>query len=521
MDEKTQKGLVLELIRGIWSRRKWLAILLFVLSFSFAWGLAAFLPDLYRSTAIGLVENRMVSETFVKSSVTGEPETRLQTISQKILGRSQLEDLINRLDLYPELRGKSTVDEIVGQMRKAIKLEVKKVEPNTDQSTTIAFSISYLGSDPQKVARVANSLLSLYVEENQNFRKEQAHRTAELLRDKLQDYREQLTDQERKISSFKKEHSVELLQQSGANLAVLDRLNTQLRINNDRLTRALERRNTLAKQLVGTDASIPVGDPVMIAARLVKLNEQLKELSQAYSDKYPDVVRVENQIAFLKRQLADAKSKSESAPRGDSGLQLLKKTFNDVDSEINELEREERRLEKELAVYQERLENAPKREQELQEIAPDYLAIKDQYNILLKQYEEAQLAKSVEQQQSGEEFRILDPALPPTQPAAPNRSRLLLLGLMFSLGMAAGAVVLVEQLDTSFHSVDDLRAFTKLPVLMNIPKIMTPQDVRRKRWRFLLRCLLALAGLMFVVAISYFLFKNNQQLALMLMRSPS
>src|SRR5438477_9069760 len=146
MEEKTQKGAVFNLFRGIWSRRKWLAILLFALSFSFVWALATFLPNLYRSTATVLIENKMVSETFVKSSVTGEPETRLQTISEKILGRSRLETLINRLGLYPDLRKKASLEGIVDQMRKAIKLEVKKVDPNTDRSSAIAFTVSYLGS---------------------------------------------------------------------------------------------------------------------------------------------------------------------------------------------------------------------------------------------------------------------------------------------------------------------------------------------------------------------------------------
>jgi hypothetical protein len=87
----------------------------------------------------------MVSETFVKSSVTGEPETRLQTISEKILGRSRLESLIDRFGLYPDLRKKASPEGIVDQMRKAIKMEVKKIDPNTDRRAAIAFTISYIG----------------------------------------------------------------------------------------------------------------------------------------------------------------------------------------------------------------------------------------------------------------------------------------------------------------------------------------------------------------------------------------
>ena len=91
----------------------------------------------------------------------------------------------------------------------------------------------------------------------------------------------------------------------------------------------------------------------------------------------------------------------------------------------------------------------------------DYEATKEIYGSLLKRQEEAQLAESMEQRQKGEQFRIFDPAIASEQPAAPNRIRLISMGLLLSLGLAAGAVVLAEQLDTSFHKVDDLRAFSQ------------------------------------------------------------
>jgi len=190
-----------------------------------------------------------------------------------------------------------------------------------------------------------------------------------------------------------------------------------------------------------------------------------------------------------------------------------------VDSEIKALKNEDKRLRESIASYQQRIENTPRREQELQEIAPDYLPTKEQYYALLKGYQEAQLANGLEQQQSGQEFRILDPAIPETQPAAPDRNRLLLFGLMFSLGMAVVAVVLAEYLDASFHTLDELRAFTKLPVLVAIPKIVTATDIRHRWGRFLLGCFLTMAGLVLIVMASNYIAHENHQLALMLVRS--
>src|SRR5206468_5083935 len=112
----------LDVLLEVWSRRKWLAILTFMGPFAVTVSLAIALPNLYRSTATLLVQRPEVSETFVKSSVTSELETRLQTISQEILSRSRLQELIMRFDLYPEFRKRATLEEVIERMRCDIRM---------------------------------------------------------------------------------------------------------------------------------------------------------------------------------------------------------------------------------------------------------------------------------------------------------------------------------------------------------------------------------------------------------------
>src|SRR5437899_3324099 len=116
----------LDAVMEVWSRRKWLAILVFLVPFAVTVSLVKALPDLYRSTATLLVERPQVAETFVKSSVTSELETRLHTISQEILSRSQLQELITRFDLYPEFRKRVSPEEVVERMRRDIRIEFKE-----------------------------------------------------------------------------------------------------------------------------------------------------------------------------------------------------------------------------------------------------------------------------------------------------------------------------------------------------------------------------------------------------------
>src|SRR5438093_2195592 len=124
MQNYVGKGTVLELGLDIWSRRQWLAVVVFALMLAGTATVATFLPRIYRSTATVLVERHQVPESFVRSSITGELETRLQTISQEILSRDRLANLITRFALYPDSR-RVPMEALVEGMRRDIQLELK------------------------------------------------------------------------------------------------------------------------------------------------------------------------------------------------------------------------------------------------------------------------------------------------------------------------------------------------------------------------------------------------------------
>ncbi|MBI2827639.1 MAG: hypothetical protein HYX77_00015 [Acidobacteria bacterium] len=525
MEDQARRGYGFDLMLAVWARRKWLAALVFVWALAAVVSVTMFLPDIYRAKATVLVERQQVPEVFVRPSVTGELKARLETLSQEILSRSPLMNLITHLDLYPDLRQGASPESLIERMRRDIQLEFKEVDQRWGRETTIAFTLSYRGRDPQIVAQVANALASFYVEENVKLRERQASGTVEFLRAQLEEAKKRLDAEERRVAEFKMRYLGELPHQVTANLAALERLNAQLRLNSDKQIRAMERQEALVKQLTEAGGTGSPSGPDATAARIAKLNRELAELRTRFTEKYPDVIRLKAEIAALERQLTETtlegSPKTEPAPPADFPLRRLKDALSQVEAEIKGLKDEEKALRQAIATYERRVENAPRREQEFPGLLRDYETAKELYASLLKRYEEAQLAESMEQHQKGEQFRILDPAIPPKEPQEPNRFRLILLGLMFSLGLAAGAVVLAEKLDTSFHSVDDLRAFTKVPVLVSIPRIITEADASRRRWRLGLGAAAALLGLVLIVAASYSFAQGNEQLVLMLARGRS
>jgi len=521
MQQETQGRSAMELVREVWSRRKWLALVAFAVPLAVTMSLITFLPNIYRSTVTVLVERQQVPEAFVRPTVTSALETRLHTMSQEILSRSRLENLITGFGLYADLKTRVSGEEVIERMRRDIRLELKAVDQKDGaRSATIAFALSYLGRDPQTVANVANMLARSYVEENLKARWGQAAGTADFLKFQLAAVKGRLDEQERVLGDFKRRYLGELPQQLDTNLATIERLNAQLRSNGDNQMRARERREALLRQLADAGALSGTG-PDAIAEQIVKLKQDLRQARATYSEKYPDVVRLKEEIAALERELGEKRAEpptQESKPvAGQSAYATrTRQALTEVEAETTILKSEEKRLRSAIGAYLGHVENAPKREQELKELSRDYDTTKELYGSLMKRLEEAQLAESMEQRQKGEQFRILDPAIPGQEPAAPNRLRLILVSLALSVGIAGAAVLAAEQLNAAFHSVSDLRAFTSVPVLVSIPLIVTPADtLRRRRWGRLAAASSAV-GLVVIVGFSYYIAHGNEQLVSML-----
>ena len=512
--EATSRGGGLDRVWALWNRRKWLGIVVFLLPFTAATAVIMALPDLYQSTALVMIERQQVPEAFVRATVTSELEIRLHTISQEILSRSRLESLISRMGLYSDLRGKA--EEAVDRLRRDIRLELRGADANRGNTTT-SFALSYRGRDPQTVATVTNTLASFYIEENLKARERQATGTAEFLKVQLNDAKRRLDEQEARMGELQRRYLGELPQQLQGNLATLESLNTQLRINSDNQTRLAERRDQIAGQLA--QAKLNSGGPEPDEVRLARLQQELVTLRIKYTDLWPDIIRIKDEIERLQKDMAAPKPKPKPvAGPPTPEVARLQDALGSVETELRLAKQDQTRLKQGISNYQARLDNAPKREQEYLDATRDYQGTKELYQTLSRKYDDALLAESMEQRQKGEQFRILDSALPSGTPAAPRRSRLLIASLALSLVLGAGAMVLAELLDTSFHSSRDLRAYTTVPILVNIPRIVTGADLRRRRWRFRLAAVGVLVALVVVGGSSYFFAHGNEQLAQLLSR---
>jgi len=495
------------------NRRKWVALAVFCVILAAGLTMAASLPNLYRATASVLVERQQVSEAYVTQAVTSELETRIQTIQQEVMSRARLSDVISRFNLYPDLRRRGTTDAAVERMRLDVQLELKGVEQAASgRNATIAFAISYRGRDPSTVASVANAVARLYIDRNTRLREGQAVETADFLQRQLADAKKELDSQEDRKREYELGHLGELPQQVDVNLASLERLNTQLRLNGENQIRAMDRRDRLEKQLADLDA-VPAATPAQPSApedQRAKLEQRLAELLTKFADEYPEVIRVRGELAALDQPPAAAHA-ADAKPRPPDARQRLKAQIADADVELKTLKDQESTLKVAIAAYEQRVENAPKRQEEFQTLSRDFTTTKERYETLLKRFEEAQLARSLEEGRKVEQFRMLDAAVPPRVPAAPDRARLAFLAFVLAVAAAVGAIVLLERLNRTFHAVDDLRPLVAGRIIA-VPAIATAASARAQRRRFALGALAFALMLALAVAGARVISRGNEPL---------
>jgi polysaccharide chain length determinant protein (PEP-CTERM system associated) len=468
---------------GALKRHKITALVTFVAVLALVAPFVYGLPSLYRATATVVVEGQ-VPEAFVQSAVSGEIDSRLQAIKQEAMSRGRLTELVERFNLYPAMRGKVPIEVILDRLQRDIKTEIKSADQGGGRPTTIAFALTYIGRDPVTAANVANTLASFYVAQNDKMRTRQATRTTEVIRQQLADTEKRMNAAEARMRGFISQHMGSLPQQVDLNLAALERFNTQLQSNADEQSKLMERRQTLQSQIAELDTKTAVEGTATSEpeAKLLAAKRELAALQTQFRDNYPDVRNKKAEVDKLQKEVASMGTRT-----GNAGLQgqrtALAGALGDTETRLDKLSRDNKAIRDQMASYEGRVESAPSRVPEYTALSREYSAVRDIYDGLLKKYDEARLSESMEKGSQGQEFRVLDTALPPPFAAGPNRMRLLVLAFLGALLVAALVVLAVDHFDTSFHSVDELRAFTRVPVLVSIPLIATDRDTRRRRLR--------------------------------------
>jgi polysaccharide biosynthesis transport protein len=467
---------------GMLQRRKWWIICsVFAISGVIAC-VSLLLPKNYRSETLILVEPQKIPEDYVRATVTSDATDRLQTISEEIMSRTRLEKIIHDLNLYPDLAGKKSRDEIVAIMRKDITVDVI-TDTRPEKHSVGAFKIAYVAPTPLVARRVTQEIADLYIEENLHVRQQQALGTSQFIDNEMVKARVALEQQEEKIRQFNAEHLGALPEQEQSNLQLISQYQSQAQANSEAIDRANQQRVYLQSMLSMNGSGKGQGSSVVISSaqtELQKKHQELAEARQRYTDSHPDVIRLKNEVAALdlaannqpQGPVMDASAGSENTRDFPSQLAAIQQVIQSRSDKESSLEARIRSL-------QGRIATQPEVQSQFADLSRDYQAMQKNYQLLEEKSQASGMATQLENHNESEQFRIIDAADLPSKPHSPNLIIINAAGLLVSLMTGVLLALFSEMRDPTIHDSDELGRYLAIPLMAAIPTIR--KEVPKKR----------------------------------------
>jgi len=545
---------------AILRRRKWQLILPIVVLLPIAVLVAMKLPPVYRSTATILIEQQEIPPDLIRTTVTSFADQRIQVIKQRVMTLKNLGELVEKYDLYPEIRRKRSLNAAVAEMREDVKLEMVSasvVDPQSGRSkeATIAFTLSFESGSGAMAQKITNELVSLFMAENLRQREAAVEEASDFLREEANRLADQIRKLEASLATFKEQHRNNLPELFTLNRELMQRAEEQLRDNELRIGSLEEQQLYLETQLTQIDPQLTVAAAggqtaptpearlrqleaayVGVAARYeathpdrlnmeremealrkvvgssdlralrrqrAEIAGQLQSARERYSPKHPDVQRLERDLAQADRRLASAGSSATGAPDVESAANpayvQLQARLEGIRLEIQGLRDARDDLQKRIKTYEQRLVDAPNIERDYNELTRGYDNAVAKYREVKDKQLEAELAEALESERKAERFTLIEPPVVPDEPIEPDRRKLMMLGVVGAVGAGAGHLALREFLDKGLYGARTVQLVTGAPPLALIPNIVTAAERRRRIRR---RVVLAVAAVLCLVGVS-------------------
>src|SRR5712692_6591404 len=322
--------------------------------------------------------------------------------------------------------------------------------------------IHYRSADKDLAARVVNTLIHTYIEQNFKTRFESTMQASDWLSKQLVDLQIKVETSQEKLVKYQKEHEIlGIDEKQNITTAKLDELNKELTAaESDRMQREAVYRQTqsndpeaVAAAIIADTAGGGTGAGSVLLDKLREqqagLKIQVAELSTQFGPSYPKVAQLNNQLKEIDRQLQSETNKAVDHLKGQylAALQrenMLRGSFEKQKQEANKLN--------ESAI-------------EYSILKRDLDSNRTLYEGLLEKLKEAGVTAGLR----SNNFRIIDAARVPTSPSEPNIPRNLSFALVLGVISGVGLAFLLENMDNTVRTPEQAQAISGLPSLGMIP----------------------------------------------------
>ena len=553
---------------SIVKRHKFYLLIPFITLSTISTVIAMKLPLTFSSKGTILIEQQQVPQAMIQSTVTGFADERIRVIQQRVMTRESVLSIIDKYHLYPTEKAKSTPSELTQKFQDDVAVDLIAADvkgTGAINKATTAFTISFKSKQAAMAQSVANELVNLFLAENSRVRTQRATKTTEFLSEEADRINREIQGMESKVAEFKEKNAKSLPELLPSNLNAVERVTAELQqtesqtnLLKDRiayLTAELPRArqtNPIAQQpgvkappgfskeeqiralkaeymqlssqynpthpdVLRVERQIKALDPSFaglldtqdVALELEKTRQELETLKEKYGEDHPDVVKLKQKARKLEQQSASNPTNSRSVPEVSSGSDdpayiNLVGQLKISQSELDALVKRQAYLQKTLEQLNDIIAQTPQVERGYHDVLRERESLLAKYAQLKSKLQEAKLAQTLEEEQKGESFTLIEPPALPDKPEKGTRTKFLMIGVFGGLIVGVGMAALAELLDSSVRGQRALLAVTGIPPMIVIPYIKNDDDLALERRRSRLVWILSLVFLVIAILLVHF-----------------
>ncbi|HEV2268369.1 MAG TPA: XrtA system polysaccharide chain length determinant [Steroidobacteraceae bacterium] len=496
-------------LRGLWRFRR-VALAVAWCTAAVLWAVIFLLPNTYQGSATIFVDTGTTLSQATKGiSLEDNVTEQIERVSTALLGTPQLRKVASETNL---LAGRVTAQQqqaVIDDLRQRIDI-VADVDPNDVSKAPKQFTITYKDGNRARSIAVVDRLLNGFVEGSLQDKSEGSQVAEQFLTQQIADYSRRLNETEQQLATFKKTNSGLVPGEKGDFFSGLQAARQNLTQLNENLYVAMRKRDEIAKEMrsgqqftAGPGGMITPGSPLDTEQQIEQDQQKLDAMLLKYTDKYPDVISLRQNIKDLKVR---EKEQTLAAKHGDIGAAnslgmsanpvylKLEEEYNAQQVEIASIRQQISDREQQIAALKAQMGFAPQVQAEYAQLTRNYEVTKKAYDELLSRLDSARLGRQAAS--TGlVRFQVINPPAASFSPVFPNRPLLVPGAFFLALAAGIGVAYLLHLLRPVIVSSRQLTAATGLPVLGAV-SLAWAQMHRVERRRSALRYSLLSTGLL-------------------------
>lgn len=439
-------------------RRRWLILAVLVIGVGASTALTLLKTPLFRASAtleVQRQETQIIEGADVQPSTIADAE-HMATQYALLKSRALAERVAEVLDLPADPRfakqDLSRADRLAAATLYITKnLEVLPV------SRSRVIEVRVQGPYSAETARIVNALAENFIEMNLERRYNATSYARNFLEERLQTTKTALEEAERKLINYSREEGILDLSSIGGSeigssldATSLMALNTSLAAaQNDRIT---------AEQAYNEARDNAATREVLDSPAIQKLGERRSELTSDYQEKlgkfkpdYPEMLELTARIEAIDRDIA--KERANIVGSLEAAYRAAVAREGALKLRVEELKGQVQDLRGRSVDY-----NILSREAD---------TLRGQYDALLQRFKEVSIASGI----GASQVSIVDRAEVPKLPFDPDLRSDLIRALVLSLAVAIGLALLLEYIDDTIKTPDDIKQKLGLAVIGTVPRL--------------------------------------------------